>query len=251
MTYLDGDGRTARKITCIVCTYNYGRYLHRCLSSLVQQTLDPALREVIVVDDGSTDETCDVLQSFADSVRVIRQSNRGLAAASNTGLLHSSCEYVLRVDADDEIVPEALESLALALDSDPRLAAAYADRVQINVRSGRESVKHVEEANIYEIIAPGVMFRRSRVLEVGLYRPMYWEEHDLMIRILSRYPIVHVPAALYRYYIHGENMTADASARRDGWRALIDEWGIDELRRWGREPELEDVFSGMCAPVIE
>ena len=91
------------------------------------------------------------------------------------------------------------------------------------------------------------MFRRQRVLDLGLYRSLYWEEHDLMIRLLRQFPIHYLPLSLYRYYLHGNNMTASDVARRDGWRALIDTWGVDELRRWGSDPELEQVYKESVA----
>ena len=226
----------------MVCTYNYGRFLERCLRSLTAQSLAPETYEIVVVDDGSTDDTPDVLAAFGDEIVVVRQRNAGLAAASNAGLLRSRGEYVVRVDADDEAEPDAFERLAESLDDHPGAAAVYADRTEIGTDGVETVVRPAGDLNIYRLIAPGIMFRRSTVLEVGMYRPLYWEEHDLMIRLLQRYPLRYLPRPLYRYHLHGGNMTANADARMDGWRVLIETWGIDELRRWGRDAEMEEAY---------
>jgi len=93
------------KVSSIVCTFNYGRFLGRCLESLLGQTLPKNQFEIIVVDDGSTDETPEVLRRYERNVSVLGQTNLGLTAASNAGLRAATGEYVIRVDADDELEP--------------------------------------------------------------------------------------------------------------------------------------------------
>jgi glycosyltransferase involved in cell wall biosynthesis len=96
-------------ISVIICAYNYARFLPRCLNSVLAQSL-PA-NEVIVVDDGSTDKTPDVVACFP-SVRYIRQPNAGKAAAFNRGFEASAGEMICHLDADDYWLPNKLEQVA-------------------------------------------------------------------------------------------------------------------------------------------
>ena len=90
------------------------------------------------------------------------------------------------------------------------------------------------------------MFRKQSLVDVGAYNNLYWEEHDLMIRLLKKSGSHYLSQPLYVYYIHGSNMTSNAQARTDGWEELIGKWGIDELRYWGTDHEMESVYAGMA-----
>ena len=233
-------------ISVIICTYNYGHYLDRCLPSIINQSINDDNFEIIVVDDGSEDATRKILQNYASHIKILtHQKNLGLGISCNTGILNSSGEYFIRVDADDELLPSALKNLSLSLNDNSMAALAYGDRITSDPEGTTKKFEHTHEMNIYDIIAPGVMFRTARVIEVGLYNNVYWEEHDLMVRLLNRWPAIYLPKNVYKYYIHGNNMTSNPSARIEGWRALINSWGISELRKWGHEDEMESVYKQM------
>src|SRR5689334_10446763 len=105
-------------VTVIIPTFNHAHYLADAIASVVAQT-HPA-DEIIVVDDGSTDDPAAVVARF-NGVRLIRQNNRGLSAARNMGLHSSTTSYVVFLDADDRLLPIALEA---GLD----VAATYPNR---------------------------------------------------------------------------------------------------------------------------
>lgn len=94
-------------VSIIVNNYNYGRYISRAIDSALQQTY-PNI-EVIVVDDGSTDNSREILKTYADRVEVILQENGGQAAAFNTGFRKSKGSLIAFLDSDDELVPSAIE----------------------------------------------------------------------------------------------------------------------------------------------
>lgn len=96
-------------ISCIVPTFDSATYLPAALETILGQT--DRRTEIIVVDDGSTDHTPEVLRRFADRVRAVRQANRGVAAARNRGLELASGDFVAFLDADDLWYPETLERL--------------------------------------------------------------------------------------------------------------------------------------------
>lgn len=100
------------KISVIVPVYNVEKYLEKCLTSLVNQTLKDV--EIIIVNDGSTDNSQEIIEKFKKdniNIKSFFQKNKGQAAARNFGLLHSSAEYVTYVDGDDYIELDMLENL--------------------------------------------------------------------------------------------------------------------------------------------
>lgn len=97
------------RISVLVNNYNYGPYLKACLDSVLKQTEPPL--EFIVVDDGSTDDSRVILKAYQDRAHIILQDNGGQAAAMNTGFQASSGDWVLFLDADDMLLPNALQVL--------------------------------------------------------------------------------------------------------------------------------------------
>ena len=96
-------------VSVVVPAYNASKYIGQCIDSLLAQTYRRF--EIVVVDDGSTDSTPDVLSGYAglENVRIVRQENRGVSAARNAGLSLAKGEYVAFVDSDDVVHPELLE----------------------------------------------------------------------------------------------------------------------------------------------
>src|SRR5262249_507414 len=112
-------------ISVVVPSFNAGRWIAASLDSVLAQTLPPG--EVVVVDDGSTDDTPQVLASFGDRVRVVRAAHAGLAAARNLGLALASGDWVAFQDADDVARPDRLALLQAHLDVAPGLDGVFAD----------------------------------------------------------------------------------------------------------------------------
>lgn len=118
-------------LSVVVPTYNYGHLLGRVLDSVLGQITDEC--QLVVVDDGSTDETPNVLETIAASrpsgFRWLRQNNAGAAAARNAGLRASHGSHVLFLDADDELLPGALAAICSAFRDDPRATVAIGGRL--------------------------------------------------------------------------------------------------------------------------
>lgn len=106
-------------ISCIVGVYNGAKFLRDAIDSIVAQSYSPV--EVVVVDDGSTDGSAEIAASYGDKLRLIRQQNRGVAAARNTGIESASGELLAFLDADDIWTSEKLQLQFTRLETDPDL----------------------------------------------------------------------------------------------------------------------------------
>ncbi len=107
-------------VSVIIPTYNYGSFISESIKSVINQTHDNI--EIIVVDDGSTDNTKSVIEEFGRKVKYVFQENSGPSAARNTGIALSHGEYILFLDADDLLGPTSVEKKARALSSNPKAA---------------------------------------------------------------------------------------------------------------------------------
>lgn len=116
------------RVSVIIPCYNYGHYLAEAVDSVIHQTVQNF--EIIVVNDGSSDDTRQVAENLIRKyphhrIKLINQVNQGLSASRNNGIKISVGEYILPLDADDKIAPTFLEETVRALDSDPHIAIAY------------------------------------------------------------------------------------------------------------------------------
>lgn len=122
-------------ISVIIPAYNAEKYLAEAIESALHQTR-PA-KEIVVVDDGSSDRTREVVQSFGEKVRIIQhEANQGVGAARNTGVAASDGDYVAFLDADDKWLPEHLENLAGLLDMWPETGLAFCQIEFVGRKSG-------------------------------------------------------------------------------------------------------------------
>jgi glycosyltransferase involved in cell wall biosynthesis len=124
------DTSMAPKVTVVIAAYNAERFIRKTLDSVFAQSLDGI--EVVVVDDGSTDTTSDIIRSYLDPrLTVVRQRNSGVSAARNAGLAIARAPYIFFLDADDVLLPDALEKMAETLDRAPERVACYAHHMRI------------------------------------------------------------------------------------------------------------------------
>lgn len=226
--------------TVVMATYNQARYLRQALDSLRAQTLSYDDFEVIVINDGATDETPEILQEYKGWIHLVERENRGLVASCNEGLALARGRYFARLDSDDFVAPEWLECLVKALQSGPDACCAYPDRYEVQ----GDEYRYVEAqpGNLYSLEACGTLFRTDVVKTVGGFHSFYWEEYDLYLRLRQLGTFIHLPQPLYMYRRHSDSMTHSASKRREGWLQLAREWGIDILKSVGFDPDLDEAL---------
>ena len=228
-------------VSVVVATRNQGRFLRRCLRSLTSQSLPREVYEIIVIDDGSTDSTRDVLCDYRDRVEAIHlKRHRGLAAACSAGLTRARGQFIVRVDSDDWL---DLDALSLELDAfNSRTAVDIFLPDYWEVSAGRSIRRRPNLRNVFSWVAAGPMMRLQAVTRAGGYRPFFWEEYDLYLRLLkagARPGRLPVPLVFYRR--HSSSMTADRKARMDGWRELLKVWPPEVLSMYGSHRELSAI----------
>jgi glycosyltransferase involved in cell wall biosynthesis len=120
----------APKVTVVIAAYNAARFIRQTLDSVFAQTLHHV--ELIVVDDGSTDGTAAILNTIDDRrLQVLHQTNAGVSAARNAGLALARAPYIFFLDADDVLLPDALQRMVATLDDNPDRVACFAHHIRI------------------------------------------------------------------------------------------------------------------------
>lgn len=193
------------EISVAVAAYNESRFIDRCLRSLANQTLEVGF-EVVMVDDGSSDDTVSIAERFVElmRLRVFRNGeNRGIGATAARAVAESHGRFIVRVDADDYVSRDFLHVLHLALTSRDAPPAVRCDYLLVD---DREHVIARADSRL-DPIACGVMMSRESMASVGLYKPelRLGEDVEFENRYTAKFDIGHVPIPLYRYRRHGSN----------------------------------------------
>ena len=230
---------SAALISIVIPCFNQAKYLDESIESVRAQT--HSSKELIVIDDGSTDNTAQVVSRYPD-VKLVRQSNMGLAAARNSGIKASSGDYLVFLDADDYLEPNALAAGLGCLKKYPECAFAWG-RYRIRNAQGKVcepgqiSDRH---GDAYARLLCGnhiamhatVIYRREPLKIVGGFdaRLSACEDYDLYLRIARRFSIVSHEEVVAEYRRHADNMSLDspmmlAAALRalEAQRAYVDD----------------------------
>ncbi len=208
-----GLATRAVDVSVIVTNFNYGKFIRRCLRSLLNQDLALHRYEIIVVDDGSTDESLLALETFRQNREIhliVNRNNMGVGAASLVGVSYSRGKYLVRVDADDYVQPPFLYMLYSFLKFNPSFVGVSCDYFVTDDEERIVSVQSFQQHGI----ACGLMLRTSYVERIGSYHPekKIFEEKDLWERI-DHSRIYHLPVPLYNYVKHAASLTAASAAQ--------------------------------------
>lgn len=223
-------------ISVIIPTYNCSDYIVKAIDSVIDQTFQPT--EIIVVDDGSTDNTNDVVKPYIDMgvVVYIRQANQGAPVARNTGIMAATGDYIAYVDADDELDQTNFEKCLNAIDNK---GADWCFTNLVRVRHSKSGFvnEHARVEVPYEDIFHGILredyiftnpfIKRKVLLEVGLYdeKLKTREDWDLNIRLIEgNYQFCHVDEPLYFYNLRGTSLMR-------GRKLLINDCTLHVLRK--------------------
>lgn len=227
------------KISVIIPNYNRETLVGETISNLLAQSLPP--HEIIVVDDGSTDKSVDVIRSFGDKIKLIQQPNQGPGAARNAGLKVATGEFIQFQDSDDLLSLNKLEAQAQLLEK-TGADIAFSPWVKLKIEGHNARLEdHVlqqampsEKLNLpswwlrgWSTVFQSLLFRRSLLSRVGCYRTnlMPSEDTEFFFRLLTSFPrVAFTDNALALYRLHNVNkITQDegvSKARR------INDWSL-------------------------
>ena len=210
------------KISVLMPVYNGRKYLENAIESILIQDFDDF--EVLIIDDGSTDGSRDILEEYAKKDgrinAVFHRSNSGLATTLNEGLNIAKGKYVVRMDQDDESLSHRLKAQYIFMETRPeivlsgsfvyhicnsnkrkRLVKLPTEPTEINLRLRKENCFY----------HPSVIFRRKEILAIGGYHTKFQntEDYDLWLRISKKYKMANIPIPLLNYRINIDGMTID------------------------------------------
>lgn len=220
------------RVSVVLPTYNQAEYLPQALDGVFNQTWRDY--ELIVVNDGSTDDTPRILDEYRKrySFTVIHQENQKLPRALNTGFRLARGQYLTWTSSDNVMLPRMLEVLVDALDCHPQVGLVYADwetidehGVVIGTAQTFDFDRHLLMRMNY--IKACFLYRRACQDVVGLYDPEYIhaEDWEYWLRISRSFQMMRVPQVLYQYRVHSNSLTevkvlTQAEGHSKGYRKL-------------------------------
>jgi len=207
-------------VSIVLCTYNRAVLLPRALRSALAQTIRNW--QLVIVDDGSTDDTALVLDSFLrrdDRIVLVRQRNRGLAAARNVGIGVSEGEFVSFLDSDDAYTPDHLAWRLRYFKRQPEVDMVYGGVIAKGPRKKQYVVdleRHSRKIHVSRCYVGGTFMIRRRVLNrIGGFRAVeFGEDYDLVKRIERKYQVRRVGKRSYVYYCDTPDRLCDLHTER-------------------------------------
>lgn len=245
-------------VSVVIPTYNRARFLPAAVASVRAQTYPCA--EVVIVDDGSTDETAAVVAALGDGVRYVRQANAGPAAARNRGIGEAAGELVAFLDTDDRWLPEKTARQVDVLMREPLVALVSADMAIEDETGAVQVASNFEHRGMHALFASlggkpvpdaprlllkvnfintsAVMARRAVLQEMQGFdqRLRYGEDLELWLRIAARHGIACLPSVQEIRVEHSSNVTKSIEPMLTGYVAMaqvIRSWAAPLMPSWG------------------
>jgi len=206
-------------VTVLIDTYNYGQYIEEAVESVLAQEFPREQREILVVDDGSTDDTEERLKKYGDEIRYVRKPNGGQASAFNLGFAEARGEIVATLDADDVWLPDKLRRMCETFEKNPDAGMVYHRTYLWRGGEELEFDSHFAEVSgrvpenpvallVYAMVSTSCLAFRRNVLHKLLPIPETLRtQADAFLTALIIFvaPVLALPEFLAKYRIHGAN----------------------------------------------
>jgi len=214
-------------ISVYITNYNYAKYIRQAIESVLNQSMQDF--ELFIIDDGSTDNSKEIIESYKQhpKINIIYQQNKGLNITNNIALRLANGRYIMRLDADDYLTSDALETMVSLLEENEELGMVFPDfylvdsQNEVTAEVKRHDFK--EDVNLLDQPAHGActVIRTDFLRSVGGYDETYscQDGYELWIKFIAKYKVTNVNKPLFYYRQHGDNLTSNESrilnTRRD------------------------------------
>lgn len=204
-------------LTVYITNYNYGKYIKQSIESVLVQTFQDF--ELFIIDDGSVDDSKEIIEQYRDNpkINIIYQQNKGLNVTNNIAMRASVAKYIMRLDADDFLTPDALEIMVSTLENDTDLGLVFPDYYYTNddgIITGEE-IRHDfdKDVSLFDQPAHGActMIRLENLRMLGGYNESFTcqDGYDLWIKFIMHYKVTNINKPLFYYRRHGNNLTGN------------------------------------------
>ncbi|HEY8911410.1 MAG TPA: glycosyltransferase [Desulfosporosinus sp.] len=228
------------KVSVVIPTYNHARYLPYALDSVINQSY-PNI-EVLVIDDGSTDETAEIVKPYSSIINYIYKKNGGTPSALNLGLSTATGKYICWLSADDMLIGGKVSKQVGLMESDLSLGFSYTSFMVIDANGKKQydvnSFYFPDKQDMVKMLmdncfinGSSVMMRSSALKEIGYFDESLPQAHDydLWFRFLRHYSCGFLPEHLLAYRWHGKNMSQNPNEAcsvivRERAKRLFPEW---------------------------
>jgi glycosyltransferase involved in cell wall biosynthesis len=219
-------------VSIVIPTYNQAKYIRDSIDSALNQTYKNT--EVIVVDDGSTDDTGEILRSYGNTIIHIHQENKGVTAAMNAGAMKAKGEFILFLSSDDILMPNIIERQLNILRNKRDVDFVYTDYYYMKDKS---EIIEIIKCPFFEnynkrilwmfrycyFMHDSVLFRRILLEKVGFWDEdmPYAGEYWMWFKCLKISNVAHISTPLVKYRIHGSQLTTHTEQIREYRKEVI------------------------------
>jgi glycosyltransferase involved in cell wall biosynthesis len=225
------------QISAIVPTYNSSAYIVETVESIVSQTVQ--VDEVIVVDDGSTDDTSDKLKPYMDRIRYIHKENGGVSTARNLGVAEARGDWIAFLDSDDVWHPNKIETQLAALRSNPDVKLLGTELynwpgqhpILADVALDVPNVTLSELLIRNSLVTSTIMVETATIRKAGEFDPTLFgpEDHDIWIRICRIAPTAKLNVGLTGYRTVQGSLSKNPNRMTDGMKRILEKCEADGL----------------------
>lgn len=232
------------KVSVIIPVYNREMTIQKCLNSVMSQTYKPY--EIIVIDDGSTDKTIEIVENIKCSyLKIIKQNHRGAQAARNVGILNANGDYITFLDSDDEWLVTLLDEEISCLKKLKKDVIIYSDCYIYDEKKKKRKIWSLpgKTGNMYKflLLHQGPMFqsvlvKKKNLIDMGLLdeKVVAYQEWETSIRLAKYHDFVHLNKPLFIYTMHaGETISKDKKRGFQGYKYIINKHKKEILQEIG------------------